>query len=134
MLIVRDKKSKKYLIRALIAIAIGTVLLALKNLVKDKNASDFVLILGVASCILGVWFYYKSLAFTVETIISPALKKVFEKIKKSVKKTVGIIKKKLGISDKTWRMRGQDTFNFVLPSFGRKNKNKRDFGIHRGQS
>ena len=128
MLIVRDKKSKKFLYRALISIGIGTVLLALKNFVQDKNAADFVLILGVGACILGVWFYYKSLTNSIELIVKPAFKKAFDKIKKSVKKTVSKIKKKLGISEKTWKMKGSDSFNFVFPSFGRKKGNKVEFG------
>ncbi len=128
MLIVRDKKSKKYFFRALISIAVGTVLLLLKNYVKDKNASDFVLILGVGGCILGAWFYYKSLSHSIELIVKPAFKKVFDRIKKSVKKTVDKIKKKLGISEKSWKMKGKDSFNFVFPSFGKKKGNNKDFG------
>ncbi len=131
MLIVRDKKSKKYLWKSIIALLAGAGLFALKNLIKDKNAADFVIILGSASCILGVWFYYKSLMNSMELIVKPALKRVFGKIVKSVKKTVDKIKKKLGISEKTWRMKGSDSLNFVLPSWSKKRGTKRDFGKSR---
>lgn len=131
MLIVRDKKSKKYFYRALISLAIGTVLLFLKKYVKDKNASDFVLILGVAGCILGAWFYYKSLSHSVELFVKPAFKKAFDRIKKSVEKTIKKIKKKLGISEKNWKMKGKDSFSFVFPSFGKKKGEKKDFGKNR---
>lgn len=128
MLIARDKKSKKFFFRALISVGIGIAFLFAKNLVKDKNAADFLLILGVGACILGAWFYYKSLASSIELLVKPVFKKAFDKIKKSVKKTVNKIKKKLGISEKTWKMKGTDSFNFVFPSFGRKKGNKIDFG------
>ncbi len=128
MLIVRDKKSKKYLYRALITFVISVVLLILKNYVKDKNAADFLLILGGGGCLLGVWFYYKSLSNSIELIVKPAFKKVTDKIKKAVKKTVSKIKKRLGISEKNWKMRGTDSLNFVFPSWGRKKGKNLDFG------
>ncbi len=128
MLIARDKKSKKFLYRALISFAVGAVLLAVKNLIKDENAKDFVVILGFASCFLGVWFYYKSLKFSMDIIVKPALKKVFDRIKKTVKETVKKIKKKLGISENTWRMKGTDSLNFVFPSWSKNKGKKIDFG------
>ncbi len=128
MLIVRDKKSKKYLYRALITLVVGVAFLVVKNYIKDKNAADFALIIGVGDCLLGAWFYYKSLSHSMELIVKPAFKKAFDRIKKSVKKAVGKIKKKLGISEKTWKMKGTDSFNFVFPSWGRKKGNKIDFG------
>lgn len=128
MLIVRDKKSKKYLYKALISVVVGVALLFLKNYVPDKNASDFLLILGAGACFLALWFYYKSIVNTISVIVSPVFKKAFSKIKTSVEKVVKKIKKKLGISEKTWKMKGTDSFNFVFPSFSKNNGKKRDFG------
>ncbi len=131
MLIVRDKKSKKYFWYALIFIIIGTALLFAKNLPNDENAANFITILGAGSCILAVWFYYKSLRFTMDTIIKPAFKKAFSRVSKRFKEAINKVKKKLGFSDNPFKMKGKDTFNFIFPSFGRKKGKQREFGKDR---
>ncbi len=131
MLIKRDKKSQKNLWRAIVSVAIGVVLLWLKKFPKDENAVDFLEILGFGFCFLAVWFYYKSLKFSMEIILKPALKKVFDRVKTSWKNTVRKIKKKLGISENNWRMKGTDSLSFSFPSWGKKKGKNRDFGKDR---
>ena len=114
MLIIRDKKSKKFLYRSIISFAVGALVLFLKKFVKDPNAADFLVILGSGACILAVWFYYKSLSNSIELIVKPALRKVYERVKKSVKKTISKIKSKLSVPFIRHVFSGIPSFFFIL--------------------